>query len=90
MALIHAQARALGLAGGGELAKLLQLREEAGELAAGDERRFRALSRATERELLQARAALPGFMEGYVCCLSLSPCRLATSASCVQFLDCQL
>ncbi len=45
----------MGLAGGGELAKLLQLREAAGELAATDERRFRALSRATERELLQAR-----------------------------------
>lgn len=60
---IHTQARALGLAGGGELAKLLQLREEAGELAAGDERRFRALSRATERELLQARAALSGSAE---------------------------
>jgi len=43
------------VAGGGELAKLTQLREEAGELAAADERRFRALARATERELLQAR-----------------------------------
>ena len=58
------QARALGLAGGGELAKLLQLREEAGELAAGDERRFRALSRATERELLQVRAALSDDKDG--------------------------
>jgi hypothetical protein len=51
----RAQARQVGVAGGGELAKLTQLREEAGELAAADERRFRALSRATERELLQAR-----------------------------------
>ena len=37
----------------GELRKLAQLKEEAGELSAADERKYRALQRATERELLQ-------------------------------------
>lgn len=39
----------------GELRKLAQHKEEAGELSAADERKYRALQRATERELLQVR-----------------------------------
>lgn len=50
---LHRQARALE-PGSGELRKLQQLKEEAGELAAGDERRYRALRRAAERRLLDA------------------------------------
>lgn len=37
----------------GELRKLAQLKEESGKLSAADERKYRALQRATERELLQ-------------------------------------
>jgi regulator of nonsense transcripts 1 len=48
---LHRQARALE---NGELRKLQQLKEEAGELAAGDERRYRALRRQAERRLLEA------------------------------------
>lgn len=40
-----------------ELRKLKQLRDDVGELSAGDERRLRALIRQTERELLQVRFA---------------------------------
>lgn len=42
-----------------ELRKLAQLKEEAGELSAADERKYRALQRATERELLQVSAVFP-------------------------------
>lgn len=37
----------------GELRKLAQLKEDNGDLSAADERKYRALQRATERELLQ-------------------------------------
>ncbi len=37
-----------------ELRKLQQLKEEAGEMTAADERKLRGLQRATEREILQA------------------------------------
>ncbi len=40
-----------------ELRKLRQLRDDVGELSAGDERRLRALIRQTERELLQVGEA---------------------------------
>lgn len=50
---LHEQARALG-SGDGELRKLTRLKEEAGELSAADERRYRALRRAAERRLLDA------------------------------------
>ncbi|CAH1637348.1 unnamed protein product [Spodoptera littoralis] len=50
---LHEQARALGSADS-ELRKLTRLKEEAGELSAADERRYRALRRAAERRLLDA------------------------------------
>lgn len=37
-----------------ELRKLQQLKEEAGEMTAADERKLRGLQRATEKEILQA------------------------------------
>lgn len=37
-----------------ELQKLQQLREEAGELSTADEKRYRVLKKAAERELLEA------------------------------------
>jgi regulator of nonsense transcripts 1 len=37
-----------------ELAKLQQLKDELGELSSNDERKYRALKRATEREILQS------------------------------------
>lgn len=42
-----------------ELRKLVQLKEETGELSAADERKYRSLQRATERELLQVKPLLP-------------------------------
>ena len=36
-----------------ELKKLAQQKEDAGELSAADERKYRQLQRTTERELLQ-------------------------------------
>ncbi|XP_026750025.2 regulator of nonsense transcripts 1 [Galleria mellonella] len=50
---LHEQARALGSVDS-ELRKLTRLKEEAGELSAADERRYRALRRAAERRLLDA------------------------------------
>jgi hypothetical protein len=50
----RAQAANLDPEGKGELRKLAQLRQEAGELSAGDERRLRAAQRAAEREVLHA------------------------------------
>lgn len=37
-----------------ELRKLVQLKEEVGELSQGDEKRYRILKRQAERELLEA------------------------------------
>ncbi|CAL8463239.1 g2773 [Coccomyxa elongata] len=51
---LHYQVKNVQLEDRGELRKLAQLKEEAGELSAADERKYRALQRATERELLQA------------------------------------
>ena len=42
-----------GLRGYGELEKLQQLKDETGELSSGDEKRFRALKKQAERELLE-------------------------------------
>lgn len=38
-----------------ELQKLQQLKDETGELSSADEKRYRALKRAAERELLMVR-----------------------------------
>ena len=48
------QVRNLELPERHELRKLQQLKEEAGEMTAADERKLRGLQRATEREILQA------------------------------------
>ncbi len=47
------QVKNLDLGDKGELKKLAQQKEDAGELSASDERKYRSLQRATERELLQ-------------------------------------
>ncbi len=47
------QVRNLDLGNKSELNKLAQKKEEAGELSAADERKYRQVQRATERELLQ-------------------------------------
>lgn len=47
------QVKNLDLGDKGELKKLAQLKEDTGELSAADERKYRSLQRATERELLQ-------------------------------------
>lgn len=39
-----------------ELQKLQQLKDETGELSSADEKRYRALKRTAERELLMVRA----------------------------------
>lgn len=41
-----------------ELQKLQQLKDETGELSSADEKRYRALKRAAERELLMVREEL--------------------------------
>ena len=41
-----------------ELQKLQQLKDETGELSSADEKRYRALKRTAERELLMVRALL--------------------------------
>ena len=48
------QVRNLELPERHELRKLQQLKEEAGEMTAADERKLRGLQRATEKEILQA------------------------------------
>ena len=47
------QVKNLDLGDKGELKKLAQQKEDVGELSATDERKYRSLQRATERELLQ-------------------------------------
>ncbi len=49
----YLQVKNLDLGDKGELKKLAQQKEDAGELSASDERKYRSLQRATERELLQ-------------------------------------
>lgn len=49
---LHHQAASLGGPDTAELRQLAQLKEEAGELSAADERRFRALRASAERDLL--------------------------------------
>lgn len=44
-----------------ELQKLQQLKDETGELSSADEKRYRALKRTAERELLMVRKCL-GFL----------------------------
>jgi regulator of nonsense transcripts 1 len=51
---LHHQVRNLDTPEKGELRKLQQLKDAAGELTTQDEKRFRGLKRATEREFLQA------------------------------------
>ena len=41
-----------------ELQKLQQLKDETGELSSADEKRYRALKRTAERELLMVRGEL--------------------------------
>lgn len=41
-----------------ELQKLQQLKDETGELSSADEKRYRALKRTAERELLMVRRTL--------------------------------
>lgn len=41
-----------------ELQKLQQLKDETGELSSADEKRYRALKRTAERELLMVRRSL--------------------------------
>lgn len=45
-----------------ELQKLQQLKDETGELSSADEKRYRALKRTAERELLMVRAWALGHM----------------------------
>lgn len=42
-----------------ELQKLQQLKDETGELSSADEKRYRALKRTAERELLMVRTDAP-------------------------------
>ncbi|KAK4019881.1 regulator of nonsense transcripts 1 [Daphnia magna] len=53
---LHNQVRCLE--GASELRKLVQLKEEVGELSQGDEKRYRMLKRQAERELLEAADVL--------------------------------
>lgn len=49
---LHQQIR--GAAGAAELQKLQQLKDETGELSVSDEKRYRALKKQCERDLLQS------------------------------------
>ncbi|KAK9810079.1 hypothetical protein WJX72_004466 [[Myrmecia] bisecta] len=51
---LHYQVQHLVLPEGHELRKLQQLKVEAGELSSGDERKYKALTRSLEREILQS------------------------------------
>ena len=51
---LHHQVRNLDTPEKGEMRKLQQLKDAAGELSTGDQKRYRSLLRATEREFLQA------------------------------------
>lgn len=55
-----------------ELQKLQQLKDETGELSSADEKRYRALKRTAERELLMVRRAHGGgggaWVGGLGCC----------------------
>lgn len=44
-----------------ELQKLQQLKDETGELSSADEKRYRALKRTAERELLMVRMSFKAF-----------------------------
>ncbi|XP_010919834.1 regulator of nonsense transcripts 1 homolog [Elaeis guineensis] len=50
---LHYQVRHLDTSEKSELHKLQQLKDEQGELSSSDEKKFKALKRATEREILQ-------------------------------------
>lgn len=50
-----------------ELRKLMQLKDELGELSASDEKRFRALRRAAEHELLMAADVICCTCVGKLC-----------------------
>ncbi|ONK56008.1 uncharacterized protein A4U43_C10F3190 [Asparagus officinalis] len=50
---LHYQVRHLDTSEKSELHKLQQLKDEQGELSSNDEKKFKALKRATEREILQ-------------------------------------
>ena len=50
---VHYQVRHLDAGEKGELHKLQMLKDEQGELSASDEKKFKAIKRATEREILQ-------------------------------------
>ncbi|KAJ6794198.1 regulator of nonsense transcripts 1-like protein [Iris pallida] len=51
---LHYQVRHLDTSEKSELHKLQQLKDEQGELSSSDEKKFKALKRATEREILQS------------------------------------
>lgn len=51
---LHHQVRNLDTPEKGEMRKLQQLKDAAGELSTGDQKRYRSLLRSTEREFLQA------------------------------------
>ncbi|XP_073000933.1 regulator of nonsense transcripts 1 homolog [Typha latifolia] len=51
---LHYQVRNLDTSEKSELHKLQQLKDEQGELSSSDEKKFKALKRATEREILQS------------------------------------
>lgn len=50
---LHYQVRHLDVPDKSELHKLQQLKDEQGELSSADEKRYKALKRAAEREILQ-------------------------------------
>lgn len=50
---LHYQVRHLEIAGKTELHKLQQLKDEQGELSSSDEKRYKSLKRAAEKEILQ-------------------------------------
>lgn len=50
---LHHQVRHLDIPGKSELSKLQLLKDEQGELSSSDERRYKSLKRAAEKEILQ-------------------------------------
>ncbi len=50
---LHYQVRHLDTADNGDLSKLQMLKDEQGELSSSDEKRYKSLKRAAEREILQ-------------------------------------
>ena len=63
---LHYQVRHLDNPDKSELTKLQQLKDEQGELSSVDEKRYKALKRASEREILQV-SKLTEFTETEEC-----------------------